>query len=54
MIGISHISQCYGYLVALVTKRYIDNSFVLSPIEFIFDMEVPKDDKHQPRTLLLW
>ena len=54
MIGISHIPHCYGYLVAMVTNRYLNNHFVLSPIEFIFDMEVPKDDKHQPHTLLLW
>ena len=40
MIGISHIPHCYSYLVAMVTKRYLNNSLVLSPIEFIFDMEV--------------
>ena len=48
MIGISHMPYCYGYLVAMVTKRTLNNSFVLSPIEFI-----PKD-KHQSYTLLLW
>ena len=52
MIGISHIPYCYGYLAAMVTKRYINNSFVLlGPylsywvhiclIGSIFDMEVP-------------
>ena len=45
-IGISQIPHCYGNLVAIVTKRYLNTSFVLSLIEFIFDMEVPKDDKH--------
>ena len=50
MIGIIHIRYCYGYLIAMVTKRYLNNSF----IGFIFDMEVPQDDKHQPHTLLLW
>ena len=55
MIGIILIPHCYGYLVVMATKRYLNNSFVLlSSIQFIFDMEVPKDDKHQPRTLLLW
>ena len=37
MTGISHIPHCYGYLVAMITKRYLNNSFVLSPIEFIFE-----------------
>ena len=32
----------------------LNNSFVLTPIEFIFDMEVLEDNKHQPHTLLLW
>ena len=41
MIHISCIPHCYGYLVAMVTKRYLKNSFVLGHIEFIFDMEVP-------------
>ena len=54
MIGIRNIPHCYGYLVAMVTKRYLNNSFVLSPTEFIFDMEVLKDNKHQPHTLLPW
>ena len=40
MIGISHIPYRYGYLVAMVIKRYLKNSFVLSPIGFIFDMKV--------------
>ena len=31
---------CYGYLVAMVTKIYLNNSFVLRTIGFIFDMEV--------------
>ena len=30
------------------------NSFVFSRIEFIFGMEVPWDNRHQPHTLLLW
>ena len=47
-----HQPHCYGYLVAMVTKRYLNNTFVLSPIEFVFDMDFPKDDKHQPHTLL--
>ena len=54
MIGISHMSHCYGYLVSMAKKRYLNNSFVLSPIEFIFVIEVPKENKHQPHTLLLW
>ena len=41
MINISHIPHCYGQLVAMVSKRYLNISFVLSSIEFIFDMEVP-------------
>ena len=42
MIGISHIPRCYGYLVTMLTERYLNNSFILRPIiEFIFDMEVP-------------
>ena len=41
MIGISHIPYRYGYLVAMTTKRYLNNSFLLSPIGSIFDMEVP-------------
>ena len=49
-----HIPYCCSYLVAMVTKRYLYNSLVLSPIGSIFDMEVAKDDKHQPHTLLLW
>ena len=54
LILISKPFNCYGYLVTMVTKRYLYYSFVLSPIEFIFDMEVPEDNKHQPQTLLLW
>ena len=42
MIGISHIPHCYGYLVVMATKIYLNNSFVLSPIEFIFDMGFPR------------
>ena len=38
MIGISHIPYCYCYLVAMVTKRYLNNSFVLSSTGFIFDI----------------
>ena len=53
MTGISHVPHCYDYLVAMVNKRYLKNSLVLTPIEFIFDMEVPENYKHQPRTLLL-
>ena len=41
MICLSHLSHCYGYLVAMVTKRYLSKYFVLSPIEFIFGKEVP-------------
>ena len=40
MIGINHIPHRYGNSVAMVTKRYLNNSFVLSPIGSIFDMEV--------------
>ena len=54
MVSINCIPHCYGYLVVMVTKRYLNNSFVSSPIEFIFDMKVPKDDKHQLHPLLLW
>ena len=52
MIGISHIPHFYGYLVAMVTETYINNSFALSPIGFKFYMNIPKDDKYQPHTLL--
>ena len=38
MTGTSHILNCYGYLVTMVTKRSSNKSFVLSPIEFIFDV----------------
>ena len=31
MIGISHIPDYDGNLVAMVTKRYLNNSFVVSP-----------------------
>ena len=41
MISMSHLTHCNGNLVAMVTKRYLSNSFVLSPIEFIFGMKVP-------------
>ena len=41
MIGISRIPYRYGYLVVMLTKGDFNNSFVLSPIGFIFDMEVP-------------
>ena len=54
MIGISHIPHCYGYLVAMVNKRYFNNSFVVSPFEFIYNMEVPQDNKYQPLALFLW
>ena len=49
-----HVPHCYGYLVDMVTKRYLNNSIVFSPIEFIFDMEVPNDNKHQAHPLLPW
>ena len=52
--GIIHIPHCCCYLVAMVIKRYVNNSFVLSPTEFILDKEVPEDDKHQLHILLLW
>ena len=48
------------YLVAMVTwlpwqpQCYVNNSFVLSPIEVIFGMKLSWDDTHQPHTLLLW
>ena len=32
----------------------VSNSFVLSQFEFMFGMEVPWSDQHQPHTLLLW
>ena len=48
MIGISHISHCYSYLVAMATKRYLNNSFVVSPIEFIFDMGIFRTISHIP------
>ena len=54
MIGINHIPHHYGNSVAIVTKRYLSNSFVLSLIGSIFDMEVLCDGKYQPHTLLLW
>ena len=41
MISISYIPYCYGYLVAMVTKGFLNNTLILSPIGFIFDMEVP-------------
>ena len=41
MTGISHIPYCYGHLVAMVTPKYLNNSFVLSHIGYIFDMEFP-------------
>ena len=53
MIGISQIHHCYGHLVAMVTKIYLNNSFVLSPFEFICNMEVPKDNKYQPHTVTM-
>ena len=40
-IGISLIPHCYGNLVAMATKVKPYNVFVLSPIEFIFGMEIP-------------
>ena len=54
MISISQILCCYGNLVTWEPKRNQSNSFVLSCIEFIFGMELPWDDKHQPNTSLLW
>ena len=41
MIGIRHIPYRYGYLVAMVTKRYLNNSFAVSSVGSIFDMKVP-------------
>ena len=41
MTGISHTPYCHSYLVAMVTKQYLNNSFVLSYVGSIFDMEVP-------------
>ena len=38
MIGISHISRCYGNSVPMVPKVY---SFILSLTESMFGMEVP-------------
>ena len=49
-----------NYLVVMVTqlpwqpKWNLNNSFVFSCIESIFDMKVPLHDRHQPTTLLLW
>ena len=40
MINIRHIPHCYGYYVAMVTKIYLSNYFVLSPIDFIFGTEL--------------
>ena len=33
---------------------YVNNSFVLSPIEVIFGMKLSEDDRHQIHTSLLW
>ena len=41
MISISPIPLFYGYLVAMITKSYLNNSFVLSPIGSMFDTVVP-------------
>ena len=54
MTGISHMSHCCGNSVAMATRVKINNSFVLSRIEFTFGMEVSLDDRHQPYPLLLW
>ena len=54
MIGISHIPYHYDYLVAMVTKRYLNNFFVLSPNGFKFDRKVFYDNTHQPHILLPW
>ena len=34
MIGISHIPHCYGNLVAMVTKRYLNNVSVNSKPDY--------------------
>ena len=41
MIGINYIPHYYGNSVTMVTKRYLNNFFALSPIGSIFDKKVP-------------
>ena len=41
MIGINYIPQRYGNSVAMVTRRHLNNSFVLCPIGSILDMDDP-------------
>ena len=53
MTGINHIAHCHANLVTM-TARVNSYCFVLSCIEFIFGIEVPWDNRHQPHTLLLW
>ena len=54
MINISHIPRCYGNTVAMATRGNVSNFFVLSRFEFMFGMQVPWSNKHQPHTSLLW
>ena len=41
MIGINQNPHRYGNSVAKVTKRYLNNSFVLGSVGSIFDIGVP-------------
>ena len=40
-IGISLLPSCYRNLATIATRRNLYKFFVLSCIEFIFDMEIP-------------
>ena len=41
MIGFSPIPECYDDSGAMATTGNFNNSFVLSRIEFTFDMKIP-------------
>ena len=53
-IFLSRLQLLALILLLWSTYRIISNSFVLSRFEFIFGMEVPLSDKHQPHISLLW
>ena len=46
--------SAYLWRIHGIPLVYLCNSFVLSGIDFIFGMVLVYDNRHQPRTSLLW
>ena len=49
-----HLCFVAGTRLPWQSQWYINNSFILSGIEFKLGMKLPWGNKHQPNTLTVW